>query len=497
MNQLEFQGVTKSFGAVRALRGVTFAVHEGDAHALVGENGAGKSTLMRVLAGIVRPDAGHLAWGGRRIDLHSPRAALDQGIGMVYQEMLLFPNLSATENIFAGREVVGRLGRLRRGEMHARTAALLQDLHVPVRPEAEVASLSAAQQQLLQIARALAFDCRILILDEPTTSLTGAETAHLFAILERLRRRGVTLIYVSHKLEEVFHLCDRITVMRDGQHVGTYDKSATSPPEIVRAMVGRELEAAAPPPPRAAGEAPVLEVSGLTRRPWFTDVSLTVGAGEIVGLFGLVGSGRSEFLETLFGLYPPERGTVRLQGRPAHFHSPVEAVRAGLALVPEERHRQGLFFNLCVRDNLLVPSENASGRWRRDRGRERDLSRQIVERWRIKTAGTEVPPDSLSGGNQQKVVMAKWLHAAPRLLLLDEPTKGVDVGAKWEIHDIVRRQAQAGMACLVVSSDLPEVLALAHRIVVLRQGHLQGVLPALEASEESVMRLATAVQGAA
>jgi rhamnose transport system ATP-binding protein len=497
MGLLAFQGITKSFGAVRALRDVTFSVAEGETHALVGENGAGKSTLMRVLAGIVRPDAGELTWNGQPLELHSPRAALDRGIGMVYQEMLLFPNLSATENIFAGREVTGPFGRLRKGEMRRRTAALLQDLHVPVRPEAEVASLSAAQQQLLQIARALAFDCRILILDEPTTSLTGGETAHLFATLDRLRARGVTLIYVSHKIEEVFRLCGRITVMRDGQHVGTFETSRTSPAEVVRAMVGRDLEAGSSRPAAAGDEAPLLEVSGLTRRPCFEDVSLTVRAGEIVGLFGLVGSGRSEFLETLFGLYRADRGTVRLQGRPVQFGSPVEAVRAGLALVPEERHRQGLFFNLCVRDNLLLPSENATGPWRRDGRRERGQSRALVERWRIKTAGTEVGPDSLSGGNQQKVVMAKWLHASPRLLLLDEPTKGVDIGAKWEIHDIVRRQAEAGMGCLVVSSDLPEVLALAQRIVVLRQGRVQGELPGQGADEESVMRLATAVQGAA
>jgi rhamnose transport system ATP-binding protein len=497
MGDLAFRGITKSFGAVRALRDVSFSVAEGEAHALVGENGAGKSTLMRVLAGIVRPDAGELAWNGRPLDLHSPRAALDQGIGMVYQEMLLFPNLSAAENIFAGRELTGPLGRLRKGDMRRRTAALLEDLHVPVRPEAEVSSLSAAQQQLLQIARALAFDCRILILDEPTTSLTGGETAHLFAILDRLKARGVTLIYVSHKLEEVFRLCDRITVMRDGQHVGTFEAAGVTPQEVVRAMVGRDLDAAPPPPPRP-DQPPLLQVSSLTRRPWFEDVSLTACPGEIVGLFGLVGSGRSEFLETLFGLYKAEAGSVSLAGQPAHFTSPVEAVRAGLALVPEERHRQGLFFNLCVRDNLLLPCENAGRRWRRDRRREQDVSRDLVQRWRIKTAGTEVPPDSLSGGNQQKVVMAKWLHASPRLLLLDEPTKGVDIGAKWEIHDIVRKQAEAGMACLVVSSDLPEVLALAHRIVVLRQGRVQGEIRAADATEESVMRLATAVgKGAA
>jgi ABC-type sugar transport system ATPase subunit len=499
MGQLSFHEISKSFGAVRALSSVTFAVAEGEAHALVGENGAGKSTLMRVLAGIVRPDAGQLTWNGQPLDLRSPRDALDRGIGMVYQEMLLFPNLSATENIFAGREITGGGGRLRKAEMRRRTAALLSDLHLTVRPEAEVGGLSAAQQQLLQIARALAFECRILILDEPTTSLTGAETAHLFSILERLRSHGVTLIYVSHKLEEVFRLCDRITVLRDGQHIGTLDKNMTSPPEIVRAMVGRDLETAGQGAGslEAATAAPLLELSGLTRRPWFEDLSLTVRAGEIVGLFGLVGSGRSELLETLFGLHRADRGTFCLAGQPVRFGSPVEAVRAGLALVPEERHRQGLFFNLSVRDNLLLPAENAGTRWRRDRGRERSVGLGLIEQWRIKTPGAEAPPDRLSGGNQQKVVLAKWLHTAPRLLFLDEPTKGVDVGAKWEIHDIVRRQAAAGTACLVVSSDLPEVLALAHRIVVLREGRLQGELPGRGADEESVMRLATAVGHAA
>src|SRR5260221_8687490 len=300
---------------------------------------------MRVLAGIVRTDAGQLIWNRTPLDLHSPRDALDRGIGMVYQEMLLFPNLSARENIFAGREVTGGWGRLRKAEMRRRTAAILSDLHLTVRPEAEVGATSAAQQQLLQIARALAFECRILILDEPTTSLTGGETAHLFSVLDRLRSRGVTLIYVSHKLEEVFRLCDRITVLRDGRHIGTFDKSRTSPPEIVRAMVGRDLEPVERPAGPATVGAPLLEVSGLTRRPWFEDVSLSVRAGEIVGLFGLVGSGRSELLETLFGLRRPDRGRVCLEGRAVRVGSPGEAGRAGLAPVPQERHRQGLVFH--------------------------------------------------------------------------------------------------------------------------------------------------------
>jgi ABC-type sugar transport system ATPase subunit len=495
MAGLAFEGVTKSFGAVRALKGVTFTVQEGEAHALVGENGAGKSTLMRVLAGIVRPDGGQLVWEGRRLDLHSPRAALDQGIGMVYQEMLLFPNLTVSGNIFAGREITAAGGRLREPEMRERTSRLLEELHLSVPPDAEVATLSTAHQQLVQIARALAFECRILILDEPTTCLTEGETAHLFAILDKLQRRGVTLIYVSHKLDEVFRLCQRITVLRDGEHVGTFEAGRTTPREVVRSMVGRDIDPAARVPRTVPPESPVvLSVEHLTRRPWFSDVTLTVRAGEIVGLFGLVGSGRSELLETLFGLYRPDAGAVSFGGRPVHFASPVQAIRTGLALVPEERHRQGLFFNLDVRNNLLLPAENASGAWRIDDGRERADSQRLVEQWHIKTAGVDAPPDSLSGGNQQKVVMAKWLRAAPRLLLLDEPTKGVDVGAKWEIHDLIRRQADLGMGCLVVSSELPEILSLADRIVVLREGRVQGEIAGAVADEESVMRLATAVR---
>ena len=495
MPGLAFDGVTKSFGAVRALKGVSFPVQEGEVHALVGENGAGKSTLMRVLAGIVRPDGGQLVWDGRKLDLHSPRAALDQGIGMVYQEMLLFPNLTVSGNIFAGREVTGVGGRLREPEMRQRTARLLEELHLAVSPDAEVASLSTAHQQLVQIARALAFECRILILDEPTTCLTEGETAHLFAVLDKLQRRGVTLIYVSHKLDEVFRLCQRITVLRDGEHVGTFEASKTNPREIVRSMVGRDIDPAARVPRTVPPEAPVvLSVDHLTRRPSFEDVSLTVRAGEIVGLFGLVGSGRSELLETIFGLYRAQSGAMSFAGLPVRFASPVQAIRTGLALVPEERHRQGLFFNLTVRDNLVLPAENASGPWRIDEPRERGDSQRLVEQWHIKTAGVEAPPDSLSGGNQQKVVMAKWLRAAPRLLLLDEPTKGVDVGAKWEIHDLIRRQADQGMGCLVVSSELPEILSLADRIVVLREGRVQGELAGAGADEESVMRLATAVR---
>ena len=488
---LDFREVRKSFGAVRALTGVSFSVDEGEAHALVGENGAGKSTLLKILAGILRPDAGTIAWRGERLDLRSPREALERGIGMVYQEMLCFPNLSVSGNIFAGRELT-RHGRLQESAMRERTRALLAELHLAVSPDARAESLSAAHRQLLQVARALAFECRILVLDEPTTALTDAETDQLFAVLQQLRRRGVTLLYVSHRLPEVFRLCDRITVLRDGAHAGTFVRSAVNPDDIVRAMVGRDLPSRADAPPPDDAALPALELRSLTRRPCFRDISLTVRAGEIVGLFGLVGSGRSELLETIFGLYAPHAGAVRVAGRDVRLRSPQAASRAGIALVPEERQRQGLFFNMDVRHNLVIPSQATHGTVLVQTGRELAQAARLLNEWRIKASGPGATPDSLSGGNQQKVVVAKWLAIGPRVLLLDEPTKGVDVGAKFEIHELVRREAAKGLACLVASSDLPEVLALASRVVVMREGRIQGELAGSAATEEAIMRLATA-----
>jgi rhamnose transport system ATP-binding protein len=489
---LQFRQITRSFGAVRALRGVTFSVAAGEAHALVGENGAGKSTLLKILAGIVQPDAGEIHWHGRALHFASPREALERGIGMVYQEMLSFPNLTVTGNIFAGRELT-RGGRLRNAEMRERTKALLAELHLAVSPDAQAESLSAAHRQLLQVARALAFECQILVLDEPTTSLTDAETDHLFAVLERLKARGVTLLYVSHRIPEVFRLCDRITVLRDGAYVDTFERRSVSPERIVRAMVGRELpqRTALAKEQRQEDRPPLLSIDGLGRRPWFTNVSLQVNAGEIVGLFGLVGSGRSELLETIFGLYRAEAGRVRVAGQPVNASSPREAARAGIALVPEERQRQGLLFNLTIRHNLVLPDRTIRGDLVVHMARERREAQDLVEAWRIKAAGVEVLPDALSGGNQQKIVVAKWLATSPRVLLLDEPTKGVDVGAKFEIHEIIRQEAARSAACLVASSDLPEVLAIADRIVVMREGRIQGQLAGVEATEEAVMQLAT------
>jgi rhamnose transport system ATP-binding protein len=495
MTGLEFRQVSKAFGAVKALTDVSFAVASGEAHACVGENGAGKSTLLKILAGIVTPDAGELLWQGERLRLSSPRDALERGIGMVYQEMLAFPNLSVSANIFAGREVTFRMGRLDDETMHERTSRLLAELHVPVLPDTPMDRLPIAFCQLVQVARALAFDCRILVLDEPTTALTDAEVDHLFAVLGVLKARGVTVLFVSHRLPEVYRLCDRITVLRDGRYVATFDRAATPTDAIVRAMVGRE-------PPhriarlRTAGQAgtaappPALRVTGLTRRPHFEALSLDVRPGEIVGLFGLVGAGRTELLETIFGLHRADSGAVAIDGREVRARSAGEAARAGLALVPEERQRQGLFQNLDVRHNLALPRATKVGADLIDDADERRRADAQVAALGIRTPSIDRPPDSLSGGNQQKVVAAKWLETEPRVLLLDEPTKGVDVGAKFEIHAIIRGQADRGMGCLMASSDLPEVLALADRILVMREGRLCGELAGDAATEESVMQLA-------
>ena len=491
MPGLEFHDIHKSFGAVRALRGVSLTVLPGKSHALIGENGAGKSTLLKVLAGIVPADTGEIRWEDRRLSISSPRDALALGIGMVYQEMLTFPNLTVTGNIFAGRELTGRGGVLLEREMRLRTRELLARLHLALPPEAPMERLSAAQGQLVQVARALAFDCRVLVLDEPTTALTSAEADHLFRVLDDLTTRGVTILYVSHRLPEVFRLCERISVLRDGQHVGTYERSAVTPDDVVRAMVGRDIPARQARKPTAHGSS-VLKVRALTRAPMVDDVTFDVHGGEIVGIFGLVGSGRSELLETIFGLHAADRGEISVEGTPLPSGSVLAATRAGIALVPEDRQRQALFFNLALWHNLVLPRATMSRSVVVRSPEERAFSAGLLQAWRIKAPGVEATPDRLSGGNQQKVVLARWLGINPRVFLLDEPTKGVDVGAKDDIHGIVRQKASAGAACVVVSSDLPEVLALAHRIVVMREGRIQGELSAEEADEESVMQLATA-----
>ena len=484
---------------MKALTDVSFEIAAGEAHAIIGENGAGKSTLLKILAGIVQPETGELFWHGEPLKCLTPRHALERGIGMVYQEMLSFPNLSVAANIFAGREITKSGGRLDERAMHARTAELLAELHVPARPDTPMDQLPAALCQLVQVARALAFDCKVLVLDEPTTSLTDAEVDHLFAVVDQLKQRGLTILFVSHRIPEVFRLCDRITVLRDGLHAGTFTRADTTPDTIVRAMVGRE------PPgriPRSQGSdgsngsqgsrgSVRLSLKALSRSPRFRDISFDVHAGEVVALFGLVGSGRTEVLETVFGIAPATAGHVEIDGHRVHIRSARDAAKAGLGFVPEERARQGLFFNLSLVTNIILPKAAKDAVLRIDRRADRRAAEKQVAELHIRTTSVDRTPDTLSGGNQQKVVAAKWLATLPKVLLLDEPTKGVDVGARFELHGLIRQQVDAGMGCLMVSSDLPEVLALADRILVMREGRLMGELDGATATDDTVMHLAT------
>lgn len=491
---LRLEGLTKHFHGVHALEGASFDVQEGSIHAVVGENGAGKSTLMKLLVGIHAPDAGRIVWEGQAITLDGPAAARDRGIDIVFQEIELAPNLTVGESIFLAREP-SRWGWVDAGRVFRSAARLLASLGVPIRPEALIEELSVAEKQLIQIARALAGEPRLLILDEPTSALTEHESGRLFEILQELRRRGTTLLYVSHKLEEIFRLADTITVLRDGRHVGTFPRRELDADALIRHMVGPARELAGttrtPGAARKDNTAPLLAVRDLTRSPAFTEVSFEVRRGEVVGLFGIVGAGRTEVARALFGLDPFDLGNILINGRAVRFRSPSQAVAAGLGLVPEDRKLQGLILEMSLRRNLSLAAlaRLATAGIIRSR-EERRLAADAVSRLGIVTRGMEQEVRDLSGGNQQKVVIARWLATQPRLLILDEPTRGIDIAAKREVHALIRRLAAEGLGVLLISSELEEVLGLSDRLLVLREGRLTGEFDPRTASREAVLRAA-------
>jgi ABC-type sugar transport system ATPase subunit len=493
---LAMRGIAKRFPGVQALDGVDFEVRAGEVHALVGENGAGKSTLMHILAGVYRPDAGAFDFAGRRdVALAGERAAQDLGIAIVFQERSLFPQLSVAENIFAGREPMKRWGRIDRGALRGRSASLLEELGLRLDAGARVDELSPAQQQLVEIAKALSLKARLLILDEPTAALTEAETRVLFRAIERLKRQGAGIIYITHRLEEIFGIADRVTVLRDGRWQGTFAVGETTPRRLAARMVGRELSTRE----RAAGGAalgPVaLELRGVSdrgggERALLKDVGLTVRAGEIVVLAGLAGAGRTETALTVFGMRPYAAGEILVGGKPVRPRSPAEAIAAGIGYLPEDRKEAGLFLEMSLSANVAAASlRRFGGWWMKDGARHRAAERFRAQ---LKIAARHVhqPVVELSGGSQQKVLLAKWLLVEPRVLIADEPTHGVDVGAKAEVHALLREIADRGAAVLVISSELPEALAIADRIVVLRQGRVAGEIAGPEATEERVLHLA-------
>jgi rhamnose transport system ATP-binding protein len=488
---LEVRGVAKSFGAVAAVQGVSFPLYAGEVHALVGENGAGKSTIVKMLAGVHRPDLGTLLVDGGPVEFHTPADAKAAGIAVIYQEPTLFPDLSVAENISMGRQPLGRLRAIDRAAVRAEAGQLFRRLGVHIDPGRPARGLSIADQQIVEIAKALSSHARILVMDEPTAALSGVEVERLFAVVRSLRDEGAAIMFISHRFEEITRLCQRVTIMRDGRHVSTDPVAALSVDEMVRRMVGRDLEALFPKQDVEPGEL-VLEVEGLSREGVFQDVSFSVRAGEIVALAGLVGSGRSEVMQAVFGVDRRDAGVVRVCGKEPRAHSPRAAMAAGMALVPEDRRQQGLVMDLSVERNVTLPRSRTLARLGllfggRERGEAVRWTRRLQTRYR--SLGD--PVATLSGGNQQKVVLAKWLATGPRLLIVDEPTRGIDVGTKAEVHRLMSELAAQGVAIVMVSSELPEVLGMADRVLVMREGRIVEEIPRARATEEAVMFAAT------
>jgi ABC-type sugar transport system ATPase subunit len=485
------QNVTKRFGGVTAVEDVDFDLRPGEVHALVGENGAGKSTLMKMVHGLYTPDEGTLEVGGEAVEFASPRDAEAAGIAMIPQELDLFPELSITENLFVGRQRPRtRWGTLDRAAMRAEARERLRSLGVDMDVTTTVKGHSAANQQIVAIARALVGEARAVVMDEPTASLTEREVQQLFRIISELTSGGVGVVYISHRLDEIFAISDRITVLRDGHHITTAPTSELDAEELVRLMVGRPLNELFTRSPHSPGEV-ALEVRGLSRAGEFEAVDLVVRRGEIVGLSGLVGAGRSEVAQCIFGIRSPESGEIRIDGEEVQIHSPQAAMERGIFYVPEERRSQGLILPFSIKNNITLSILDRISRFGFVPRAERQTADRFARDLSIRGAKMSDPVSRLSGGNQQKVVLAKSLAREPSILLLDEPTRGIDVGAKSEIYRLIDDLAKEGKAILLISSELEEVLSMSDRILVMREGHITGEFNREEATQENVMTAAT------
>ena len=490
MIRLSARGISKHFGATQALRDVSIDIEAGTFHALVGENGAGKSTLGKIVAGVIQPDAGEIIWEGKPVHLATPLDAQRLGIGIIFQELDLFPHLSIADNLSIANLDVERGAMLNRGEMARFARPLMDSVGLRVSPWTAVADLSIGQRQLVAIARALGMKAKLIVMDEPTSSLPDSSAERLFALIADLKEQGVAIVYVSHKMNEVFRLADRISVLRDGAHIGTRRASETSPAEVIAMMVGRELSDRAPRPVRSADRV-LLAVSGLSTRK-LRNISFELRAGEVLGIAGLVGSGRSSLAEALFGLSPETRGNIRLAGRPYEPRSPAHAIASGIGLQPEDRKSEGLMMQMSVLENASVAVLHRIQRAGFIlRGEERRRAGAILARMRLKAASQASEAGSLSGGNQQKVLLGRWLLVDPEVLILDDPTRGIDVGAKRDIYELIDELAAQAKGVIFISSELPELLACSDRILVLSDGECVATLDARVTTQEEIMRLAT------
>jgi ribose transport system ATP-binding protein len=492
---LEMRNITKRFPGVLAVHNAQLALKPGEVHCLVGENGAGKSTLMKILAGAQPPDSGEIVLGGEVVRIHNPHHAQQLGISMIYQEFNLSPYLSIAENIFLGREPrIGKTPFINWKRMYSDARELLKRIRVNLDVRKPVNECSVAQQQMVEIAKALSFNARIIVMDEPSATLTDHELEALFALIRDLKTHGIGMIYISHRLEEIFGLGDRVTVMRDGEYVGTYPVAEVTRDRLIQMMVGRELTHEFPKEFFSRGRER-LGVKNLTRKDAFEGITFSVHEGEIVGLTGLVGAGRTEVARAIFGADPIDSGSIVLDGKPVLVRSPQDAIRQGIGLLTEDRKSQGLIQGMAVRENTTLSNLRELVRWIFiDGSRERKVTQKFIDELQIKTPSQEQTVQNLSGGNQQKVVLAKWLFTKSNILIFDEPTRGIDVGAKVEIYKLMNDLVRRGVAILMISSELPEVLGMCDRILVMHEGRLSGELARGDATQEKIMRLATGEQ---
>ncbi|MCP3028479.1 sugar ABC transporter ATP-binding protein [Halobacillus sp. A5] len=495
---LSMKGISKTFTGTTVLKNVNIDLYPGEVHALMGENGAGKSTLMKILSGVYAPDqeGGTIRYKGEHVQWKDPLLARKAGIGVIHQELNLSPNLSISENILMGTKYPrNKLGGVRWDEVHRMAEEVLVSMGSDLQPEQLVSTLSVAQQQMVEIARALSYKAEVLIMDEPTASLTDKEIDGLFSIINDLRKHGVAIVYISHRMEEIFKIADRYTVLRDGEWIRSGPIQETNPEHLVSLMVGRDLKDLFKRKGslyKREDDHPALEVKGLSDSTFVEDLSFSIYPGEIVGFAGLVGAGRTELVRSLFGVSSMTKGEVWVQGEKVDIRSPIDAIKYGVALVPESRKDQGLFLDMSVKENILLAEMKAFKKIMKLNWKEFNRSADnYIRDLRIKTASPAQPISGLSGGNQQKAVIARWLSTNPKVLLLDEPTRGVDIGAKSEIHKIISELADAGLAVLMISSELPEVLGVSDRIFVMHEGRITGHLQREEASQEKIMHYAT------